>query len=285
MKIAPPCGKMPLLAVALLFLSACQPKVPQYADLNLSQGELNWSRFTVLSKQNAESFAPFNAVLTVRYQTPDKSYRFDAYFWSNFAPATPYPVRLDILGAFGAAKAKIFEDQHTFLLYDPESNSAYTASNSPRAMLKAGIPLPMRLGELAALFNGHYQDFFLPGQNAARPELTSVNDRLESAYYIASGPLKGELAINSRGQPVSWTAHRKQDQSNIGWRFEFDYLSGVDAWTLPGPRRIRVAHPEGYSVAIQIRTLQRREKPFTPEQLDLILPATATIKTAYPDSR
>jgi hypothetical protein len=261
------------LILSLLVLAACQPKVPQYTDLDSTQGRMNWSRFMALSVRNTLRFAPFSATLTIRCQTPDKGYRFDAFLWSNLADSTPYPVRLDILGAFGAAKVKIFEDQHTFLLYDLENNSAYTAAGSPEAMLRAGIPMPLRLGELVRLLNGHYRDFFLSGQNSPTPQLTASNDRLESTYHIPSGPLQGELSINSQGQPLTWT-----ELKDPGWRFEFSYLEGVEAFTLPGPRRVRLIHPAGYTVTIQVKTLIRLTKPFTPEQLDLILPDTATIR-------
>jgi hypothetical protein len=234
---------------------------------------MNWLNFISLSKRNTAQSAPFNSVLSIRYKTPDNSYRFDAYFWSNLIQGAPYPVRLDILGAFGAANAKILETQQSFLLYDVENNSAYVTSNSPQAMMQSGIPLPVRLGELALLLNGRYLEFFLPEQKDIMPRFIAANDKLESIYYIPSGPLKGELVLDYKGQPVSWA-----EKKHNGWRFELNYLEGVEAFTLPGPSRMRVIHPEGYSVTMQIKTMHRQEKPFTPDQLDLILPDTATVK-------
>jgi hypothetical protein len=107
------------------------------------------------------------------------------------------------------------------------------------------------------------------------PRFIAAGDKLESIYAIPSGPLKGELVLNYKGRPVTWT-----EQKHEGWRFELDYLEGVEEFTLPGPSRIRVIHPEGYSVTMQIKSMQRQEKPFTPEQLDLILPDTAAVRNS-----
>ncbi|MDR2892827.1 MAG: hypothetical protein LBV80_07080 [Deltaproteobacteria bacterium] len=274
-----------LLALAVLLLTACQPGV-QRTDIDFGQAQLNWSRFIELSEKAGPSAklpgdaaspaTPFSAVLSIRYKTPAEGYRFAAYFWGNLRDTSVYPVRLDVQGFMGATVAKLVEDKRDFLLYDTENNIAHIAEGTQQSLLHIGLPLPMRLGDLALLLNGRYQDFFLPGQDATMPKVLAGNSLLEYTYELRHGPRSGEFTINSQGQPISWQEAGGQIEN--GWRFDFAYPEGTQSASLPGPYKVQASHPAGYAITLQIKSLTRPDKIFSPDQLNLLLPTDTKIE-------
>lgn len=271
--------RLALVALALLLFSGCQPGPVQRTDVDLTQSQMNWDSFLAKSRRAEAASAPYNAVLSIRYKSPDKSHRFTSYFWSNAHRQTPYPVRLDIQGALGATVAKLYENDSVFVLYDTDNNTAHTAQGSPQAMLQMGLPLPVRLGDLSLLLTGRYAEFFIPEQDSGMPKVLQSNTNHESVFLITNGPRAGELTLDSQGRPLLWTEPGKPGElRDQGWRLEFSYIEGVEKDSLPGPQRVLASHPQGYSINILVRDFNRQRQSFSPEQLELILPADAQIE-------
>lgn len=279
-------SQLPLLSALLLLamlLAGC-PSPPQPGGPDNEQAARAWQKFLDGSARAGERAAPFNATLSVRYKTPEEGERFGAYLWSNLErlPAEPgqtgQPLRLDILGAMNSTAAMAYEDDGVFLLYDTENNLAYRTDGSAESLMRLGVPLPLRLADLAQLLNGRYAAFFLssgPGgsPDEALPPLVGSSGP-DSIYALASGR-GGQLTLDPAGRPLRWL-----ESSEAGWVFEFSYPVGAQAGqlNLPGPMRIQASHPDGYSVSVQVKTLNTPARPFTPDQLRLNLPDTVKIK-------
>ena len=273
------CKLLPLLA--LLLLTGC-PGPPQPGGPDGEQAARAWANFLDGSARAGEKAAPFTATLSVRYKTPEESERFGAYFWSNLERLTDkagesgQPLRLDILGAMNATAAMAYEDESVFLLYDTENNLAYRTDGSAESLMRLGVPLPLRLADLARLLNGRYAAFFLGDANSASAAMPPAlaTDGAGSVFALTDGR-GGELSLDSSGRPLRWL-----ESSEAGWVFEFSYPVGAQAGqlNLPGPMRIQVTHPDGYSVTVSVKTIDTPARPFTPEQLRLNLPDTVKIK-------
>ncbi|MDR1126322.1 MAG: hypothetical protein LBM64_09755 [Deltaproteobacteria bacterium] len=272
--------------LALLRLPGC-PTPPQPGDMDAAGREkaaLAWNSFLANSARAGEQAAPFNATLSVRYKTPEEGERFGAYFWSNLerqgSGAPAQPLRLDILGAMNATAAMAYEDESVFLLYDTENNLAYRTDGSAESLMRLGLPLPLRLADLARLLNGRYAAFFLgdsDGDGAPGPHLVSSVGP-ENVFALTSGR-GGELVLDQAGRPLRWL-ESGSGSGGDGWIFEFFYPVGAQAGqlNLPGPLRLQASHTDGYSVTVSVKNLNAPARPFTPEQLRLNLPDTVKIK-------
>lgn len=276
----PTLSRLSLLLTILLLFAGCSGV--QYTDTNPQLGQASWENMRNLNAKAKNASAPYNSSLSFRLRTPDDNLMLGAYVWSNARIETHHPLRLDLQSSVGSSVAKLKEESDHFLLYDIKNNTAII-SRDPRAPLASiGLPMPFTLGDLSLLLTGRYLDFFNAGDGAVPPlENTTVDQ--QSTYRIANGLRQGHLTLNSRGYPITWqSAGAKPWTMSMGYQDAASLVANTTA--LPGPSRINITHPDGYSISINVKSLKKLPTPFTPAQLELRIPPNAVIREIGPDA-
>lgn len=265
-----------LLLCALLFiLSGCPGPAPEQVDEEL--GRVSWANMQDLNVKALKNAGPYNASLSFRLKTPNEGYILGAYVWSNGRERSHHPLRLDLQSSVGSSVAKMKEEADYFLLFDIQNNAAIVSKSPQEALATIGLLLPFSLADTSLLMNGRYLDFFSGGDNT-RPQLLSTSPEQHSVFKISSGPRRGYLTLNARGYPIAW---RSEDEKK-GWSMSLAYqnvatlLANVSP--LPGPQRISLSHPDGYSLSINVKSLKKFPTPFTPAQLELLIPSSAKVR-------
>jgi hypothetical protein len=257
----------------LLLLTACPS--PVYIETDAELGESSWKNLEVLSAANRAAAGPYNAILGFRLELPEGSYVLGAYIWSNGVLQERYPLRLDLQNAMGGSIAKLKEDQEFFLLFNITDNEVILSDEPRYALSSIGIPMPFLLSEFSLLLNGLYTDFFVGFERNGKPVLQHTTENRQSIFKIEQGTLPGFLTLNPGGNPVIW-----RSTAENGWDLELAYqdFSPSMSRTLPGPSRIKLTNPKGYSISVQVKNLKKLSKPFNAGQLDLPVPSSATAR-------
>lgn len=264
-----------MLSALLATLTGC-PGI-RYAEVDEELGQVSWANMQDLSAKARENAGPFNASLSFRLKTPSEGLMLGAYVWSNGRARTHQPLRLDLQSSVGSTVAKIKEEADYFLLYDLKNNTAVISKSPQEALATIGMPLPFSLSDISMLLNGRYLSFFNQDDNT-RPQLSATTEDMQSVFRIASGPRQGYLTLNSRGYPIEWRA----DDAKKGWNMSITYQDVAalvaNVTPLPGPSRLNLEHPDGYSISINVKSLKRFPTPFTPAQLELLIPSSAEVR-------
>lgn len=265
-----------LCICAFLFLLTGCPG-PRLEPVDEELGRVSWANMQDLNAKALKNAGPYNASLSFRLKTPSDGFILGAYVWSNGRERSHLPLRLDLQSSVGSSVAKMKEEADHFLLFDIQNNVAIVSKSPQEALAAIDLILPFSLGDTSLLMNGRYLDFFTGGDHT-RPELVATSPEQQSTFKIASGERKGYLTLNSRGFPVSW---RSEDEKT-GWSMNLAYQNVAtllaNATPLPGPQRISLSHPEGYSLSINVKSLKKFPTPFTPAQLELLIPASAEVR-------
>lgn len=262
--------KILIFATTVLIVGCPAPNI--YIDLDPVQAEKSWNLFINKSEIASQEEITFNASLTFKYNTPENSgYRLSAYLWSNITPNNIHPVRADLQGMLGSTVAKIREDNHYFVIYDLKENTGYITTDVSKAMFSLGIPMPFTLGNLSLALTGRYVDFLGINGEKPAPKLKNTTINNESIFSIAQqdGTVIN-LILDQYGRPVLW-----QSNDSYGMKIEFLYNSNNEA---NAPEQININMNKDYSCSITIKSLKKLNTPFTPEQLDLIIPEGTVIK-------
>lgn len=270
-------GILRLLALLTLLFSLTGCPGVRYAEVDEELGQVSWANMQDLSVKGLKGAGPYNASLSFRLKTPSEGFMLGAYVWSNGRARSHHPLRLDLQSSVGSTVAKIKEEDDHFLLYDLKNNAAVISKNPQEALATIGLPLPFSLADISLLLNGRYLDFFTGGDNT-RPELSATTEEQRSVFKLASGPRKGWLTLNSRGYPVEW----RSDDEKKGWSMEIAYQDVAalvaNVTPLPGPSRLNLSHPDGYAISINVKSLKKFPTPFTPAQLELLIPSSAEVR-------
>ncbi len=262
-------------ALALLLLAgACVPgrtvTDPQ------SAGQV-WQNFCARSALAEQTAAPYRINASLRYDTPQKDgHRVIIYLWGNAGPQkqVQYPIRLDVQAGIGVMAARIREDEQLFMAYIPQEEKAYYNPEGSRAMFNFGLPLPFTLADLSLLLNGRYAELFLRRPTAppfTMPGNISVGASGNLVFKLDPGQFTGSLELDTQGNLVAWR------EKPGGWLMELEQAepgSGFDGY---GPRRVKFSHPGGYEAIIVLKEREYAGQPFTPEQLELILPPETSL--------
>jgi hypothetical protein len=257
-----------LLFVSAVLLQACAvARTPSPAALPEAQsspfgesGAQTWKRFREHAEKAEAAGGPFR--LTAGLRCTDAgggTQRASALIWGNGKSGDP--LRLDLRAGIGMTAAKIREDGRSILVYVPNENAArlYRGAQSPPFFFDA--PLPLSPSGLALLLTGRWGTLFMPpGGGDAVPE-----HRPSAGGYrftLRDVALPGLLQLSPDGSLVSW---RGED----GWTVE---TVEADSAAPSRLKLLRIAHPRGYSVLIDIRETERVSPPYSDEQLALALP-------------
>lgn len=266
--------RLSLLLALLVTLAGC-PGV-QYAEKDEELGQVSWENMQNLNVKSKSQSGPYNASLSFRLKTPEDSFMLGAYVWSNGRINSHHPLRLDLQSSVGSSVAKLKEESDHFLLYDITNNAAIISRDPQVPLAAIGLPMPFTLGDLSLLLSGRYLDFFNAGDNT-RPDLEYTTFEQQSTFKIPSGARRGHLTLNARGYPISW-----KSDGNKPWSLTLIYQDVAalvaNITPLPGPSRINLSHPDGYSLSINVKSLKKLPTPFTPAQLELRIPSTAEIR-------
>lgn len=270
-------GTLRLFALlTLLFALTGCPGV-QYEETNEELGKVSWANLQDHNAKALKESAPYSASLSFRLKTPKEGFMLGAYVWSNAGPRGHHPLRLDLQSSVGSSVAKMLEESDYFLVYDIKNDSAVVSRSPQEALATLGLPLPFSLGDMSMLMNGRYLDFFTCGDNT-RPQLVATTQEQRSVFEITGGSRMGYLTVNSRGYPLEWREH---DEKN-GWSMKISYQDAASLMAnvtpLPGPSRIILEHPHGYSININVKSLKKLPAPFTAKQLELVLPPSASAR-------
>lgn len=266
-----------LFALLALLFSLIGCSVVQHAEVDDELGQVSWANMQDLSANGLKRAGPYNASLSFRLKTPIEGFMLGAYVWSNGRSKSHHPLRLDLQSSVGSTVAKMKEESDHFLLYDLKNNLAIISKDPQEALATIGLPLPFSLADISMLLNGRYLDFFTGGDNT-RPELSATTEEQRSVFKLASGQRKGYLSLNSRGYPVEWWS----DDEKKGWQMSISYQDVAalvaNVTPLPGPSRLSLSHPDGYSISINVKSLKKFPTPFTPAQLELLIPSSAEVR-------
>lgn len=264
-----------VLSVLLFSLIGCQ--AANYAEVDDELGQVSWANMQDLSAKGLKGAGPYNASLSFRLKTPSEGFILGAYVWSNGRARTHHPLRLDLQSSVGSTVAKMKEENDHFLLYDLKNNVALISKDPQEALTTIGLPLPFSLADISMLLNGRYLDFFTEGDNT-RPGLSATTDDQRSIFKLGSGPRKGYVTLNSRGYPTEW----REDDEKKGWSMTITYQDVAalvaNVTPLPGPSRLNLSHPDGYTISINVKSLKKFPTPFTPAQLELLIPSSAEVR-------
>ncbi len=271
-----------LLLITLLALAGCPG--PAQTDLDHDLGQGSWVNLENISNKARQASGPYNSSISFRLTMPEESYMLGAYIWSNNTLTAQHPLRLDLQSTVGSTVAKMKEEPDYFLLFDVKSNSAIVSRSAEEALASIRMPMPFMLGDLSLLLNGRYLEFFTEGE-AQKPQLYATTPEKQSIFKIESGKKAGYLTINAKGYPVLW------ESASSGWSMELNYQDVTtlvaNVTPLPGPNRITIKNAQGYSVAMQVKSLKKLPRAFTEKQLELLIPTGANVrelKTAQPQN-
>jgi hypothetical protein len=263
-----------LLCFALFMLLTGCPS-PGYIETDEKLGESSWANLEALTVANRATSGPYNAILGFRLELPEDSYILGAYIWSNGVLQDRHPLRLDLQNSVGGTIAKLKEDKNFFLLFNITDNEVILSGEPRHALSSVGIPIPFLLSDFSLLLNGLYTDFFIGAELSGKPLLRHTAENGQSIFEIEQGELPGFLALNPKGRPTSWNSAVEK-----GWSMELAYqeLSFPASGALPGPARIKLVHPEGYSISVQVKNLKKLSRAFGAEQLDIPVPSSAAVR-------
>ncbi len=250
---------------------APQPDYSQIADSGATDPAEDpaaevWSKYLAVAP--GEPARPFRLEGSLRYTQPKgNGNRLSFYLWSNGGK----PFRLDAAAGFNSLAVAAREGEREFLAYVPEENKAYEYKGwqTPRFVLPGlGEPLPLSIGDMAALLEGRYDRLFSdeytlaePVKPGAFPELGESARKFDGyAYTLLRGPLPGQLLLNSSGAPVLW-------KSSDGWSILIEPESQGQK-----VRKLTIAHSKGYKAVVLVKD---REYPteFNDSQLALLVPS------------
>lgn len=243
-----------ILALPLLLaLCACVGKAPELSShLSPSTAAL-WDRYAVVCVEAEKAAAPYRVRISLRYGAEGDTRRVTALLWGN----PEGELRLDVSAGVGVTLASIFEKDEHFLVYAPNDRRAYFHQGKEKPLLNVGVPVPLGVGDLAALLNGRFGRVFGLSYSGA-PERGSQG----MAYALDSGRLSGALTLNAKGLPVLW---RELSQ---GWTLRLTYEEEGP----PLPQKIEISHPDSQKAVVLVKERNRPAVPFTESQLRLILP-------------
>lgn len=232
-----------LLLCLIMLLAACARPVPE-SPLSPEDSMAPWERMLAMPQD-----APYRIQLSMRFGEEGDTRRVTALLWGNGQS----PLRLDVMAGAGATIAKISEQPGEFLIFVPGENKAYYHDGPTTPLLNIGTPLPLNLGELAALLSGGYRQVF-----GEKP--LSVTPAGENMEYGLDNPPGGLLSLDNNGLPTLWQLN--------GWQLKFAY---GDEWpTLP--KSLRLTSDKGKFAMILIKEREKIDEPFTSEQMLLALP-------------
>ena len=272
------------LAAAML-LGACAPRQSEPPALPLSREGSEaaariWAAYEARSR--AAEGGPFRLNASLRYGPTNETRRVTVLVWGNgmqsvadsaLSPEAAGVLRLDVMAGVGSLVARVRETPTRLTAFVPGENKAWEHQGSGRLLLHFGVPVPFSLTEFAALLQGRYDEVF--GTKA----LDSREVRGGRQVYTLDGErLPGTLELTPDGLPLRWCQQAGQLTDSggsaaqaapcgSGWSMDLAYGEGAGL-----PRRISVAHPDG-QIAIFLVKTREAAAPFTPEQLDLKLPA------------
>lgn len=249
----------------------------RYTEVDEELGQVSWANMQDLSGKARDAAGPFNASLSFRLKTPSEGLMLGAYVWSNGRVRSHQPLRLDLQSSVGSTVAKIKEESDYFLLYDLKNNTAVISRSPQEALSTIGMLLPFSLSDISLLINGHYLHFFNQGDNT-RPQLSATTKETHSVFRISSGPRQGYLTLNSRGYPVSWRSDNEKKSWSMSMSYQDVAAIVANVTPLPGPSRLNIEHPDGYSISINVKSLKKFPIPFTPAQLELLIPSSAEVR-------
>lgn len=250
------------LCLCLIALTACA-KQPQF-DTNPSDPAAAvalWQRFEAASAAEAR---PFRVQMSLRYGPEGDSRRVVALLWGNDSRQ----LRLDVMAGVGVTVAKIAEEGDHFLLYDPSQHKAYFHQGSQKPLLVMGVPIPLGIADLSALLQGQYTHVFGQSYSAAyAAAVSSASGGIK--YSLDHNRLRGQLELNQQGLPLLW-----RENGTLGWSMSIAYSDDSP----PLPRRIAIDHPNGEKALILVKERNFPAKPFTAENLKLILPESTQLQ-------
>lgn len=237
----------------------------------------SWEAFLKASR-NAEALSgPFRLSANLHYAGDEGTQRVSAYFWGNGGESNAYPLRLDIQSGMGTVMAAAREDASYFMAYIPSDNAAYLSPSGTGSLEAFGVPVPFSLADLALLFNGRYERFFLEGEDHTHAVPAAYQDKDGRIIFELDekngARFAGLLIMGSDGLPLSWT-----ERGENGWTLLIDYPSDSTRTT---PRRVRFQHKGGKQATVVVRGLSRTE-PFRPQQLELTFPQGTEIRILQP---
>lgn len=239
-----------LLGLCLLcFACAKRPQAPMAPDM---QHEL-WQDMQALSGIQG----PYRDQLSMRFGKEGETRRVTAIIWGN----NDKELRLDVMAGVGSVIAKIRQDGDHFLIYTPREDKAYFHEGASRPLLRAGVPVPFDLGQLAALLNGHYEQLF-----GAKYESAAAGSKGGIDYAIG-GKLAGTLTLGEKGLPLAWR------QKKGGWTLNLGY----DETSPLLPRSLKLTNDKGQRAIILVKERENPDRAFDREQMELVLPESATL--------
>ncbi|MDL2271630.1 hypothetical protein LJC23_01185 [Desulfovibrio sp. OttesenSCG-928-I05] len=241
----------------------------------------SWDDFLKVSRNADALSGPFRLSANLHYAGDEGTQRVSAYFWGNGAQENPHPLRLDIQGGMGTVMAAVREDASSFMAYIPSDNAVYLSPSGTGSLEAFGVPVPFSLADLALLFNGRYEHFFLgaesgteSGEHSAPAAFQNEDGVVCFALAEENGArFAGTLVLGAGGLPLSWT-----EQGENGWTLLIDYPADSTRTT---PRRVRFKHAGGKQATVVVRDLARTE-PFRGQQLELTFPQGTEIRILQP---
>ncbi len=233
----------------ILALSLCACARPIQETSPVQAPDALWQKF--LSQSHAHK--AYRLALSLRFGEKGDTRRVTALLWGNGESA----LRLDVQAGVGSVVAKILEDGDHFLLFSPLEKRAFFYQGAARPLIKAGVPVPFDLAQLAALLNGDYPRAF--GREYSGMPFKA---KLGTGYELFGKP-GGILLLDSAGLPVAW-----QEKTAGGWKMEISY----NKESKPLPSRLNLSHGNGQQAILLVKEREIPKLPFTQEQMSLILP-------------
>lgn len=257
---------LPLILLFLLTLSACQPKQITLSPFAPGDAKLAWTAFVARSEQSFARSGPFRFSGSLRYTLQDgTSERVSCIVWGNDASG---PLRLDLTAGIGTVVGRAQETSDGFLAYIPSEKAAYSHEQAGSSLESLGVPIPLSLSELTTILIGNAGKVFLP-EGASVENLPETFRATENgtAFLIHSPRLSGELELTNSGEILSW-----RDTDLSGWSFTF-----TPSPTPLKPKRLVIAHKQGYKAIITVNDIVQVHEPFTDKELMLTIPPGTTL--------
>lgn len=241
--------------LCLLCIAACgrhtaDPTAPLGAS---ADADARWAAYA----RDPGPAAPWRLGLSLRFGTQGDTRRVTGLFWGNDSSA----LRLDVMAGVGAVLAGISQDGDAFVVFAPRENRAYVHRGAVMPLLKAGVPLPFSLAQLADLLRGRHVRVFGNGHGPAAP----ASGRPDELDYPLTGGPGGILGLDPAGRPTRWT-----EAGGRGWRMDLSH--GDDGL----PRRLEMEHADGPRATLLVKERETPER-FSKEQLGISIPESAVI--------
>ncbi|MDR2161650.1 MAG: hypothetical protein LBO77_05885 [Desulfovibrio sp.] len=255
-----------LISLSLL-IAACS--LPRVADRDREASDV-WRSFTAKAAAAENNTGPFRVAGSLRFTDADGSNRASFLLWGNGSPAAPWPLRLDLIAGAGNVVAKIHETDASFLAYIPGEQTAFAHKQGPDTLPALGVPIPLRLRDLALLLTGRCGVLFLnAGKDPKAAPLGQATSGQSFAFPLSLARLTGILELSPSGEPLAW----REDRAD-GWSIRFE--PGEDSPLLA--RRLHIENAGRYSALIVVKEFHRLSDPFSPRQLALSLPPDTRVR-------